>query len=91
MLGKYVGLNMEGGWLREGPILFFLINLFIFGYTGSLLLCTGFSLVAMSWGCSSFWCVGFSLWWLLLLQNMGSRHPGFRTCSAWAQYYSCSL
>ena len=35
--------------------------------------CTGFSLVAASGGYSSWRCVGFSLWWLLLLQTTGSR------------------
>ena len=33
----------------------------------------GLSLVAVSGGYSSLWCVGFSLRWLLLLRNMGSR------------------
>ena len=43
----------------------------IFGYTGSSLL-WGLSLVATSKGCSSLWCVGFSLWWFLL-RSTGSR------------------
>ena len=30
------------------------------------------------------WSAGFSLWWLLLLQNTGSRHAGFRSCGAQA-------
>ena len=34
------------------------------------------SLVAASGGYSSLWCVGFSLWWLLLLRSVGSRHAG---------------
>ena len=34
----------------------------------------GISLVAVSRGYSSLWCMGFSLWWLHLLQSMGSRH-----------------
>ena len=25
-------------------------------------------------------CMGFSLWWLLLLQSMGSRCTGFSSC-----------
>ena len=25
-------------------------------------------------------CMGFSLWWLLLLQSVGSRRTGFSTC-----------
>ena len=36
----------------------------------------GLSLVAASRGYSSLRCMGFSLWWLLLLQSMGSRHVG---------------
>ena len=36
----------------------------------------GLSLVAASGGYSSLLCAGFSLWWLLLLQSMGSRRVG---------------
>ena len=36
----------------------------------------GLSLVVVSGGYSSLWCVGFSLQWLLLLQSMGSRCAG---------------
>ena len=43
------------------------------------------SLVAASGGYSSLWCVGFSLWWLLLLRSMGSRRAGFSSCGMWAQ------
>ena len=45
----------------------------------------GLSLVAASEGYSSLQCAGFSLWWLLLLWSMGSRHTGFSSCSTWAQ------
>ena len=34
---------------------------------------------------SSLRCVGFSLWWLLLLRSMGSRHAGFSSCGSRAQ------
>ena len=44
-----------------------------------------FSLVAASGGCSSLWCTGFSLQWLLLLQSTGSRLAGFSSCGTWAQ------
>ena len=66
--------------------LIFLKNtyLFIFGCVGSLLLCTGFSLVAESGGYSLLQCAGFSLWWLLLLRSMGCRHAGFSSCGVWA-------
>ena len=50
---------------------------FIFGYTGSSLL-SRLSLVVNSRENSSLWCVGFSLQWLLLLWNTGSRLMGFR-------------
>ena len=33
--------------------------------------CTGFSLAAASEDYSLLWCMGFSLWWLLLLQSTG--------------------
>ena len=42
---------------------------FLFGCTGSSLLCKVFS----SRGGHSLWCVVFSLQWLLLLQRMGSK------------------
>ena len=29
-------------------------------------------------------CTGFSLWWLLLRQTMGSRHTGISNCSTWS-------
>ena len=48
-------------------------NFINFVCVGSSLLRTGFSLVAASVGYSSLWYVGFSLWWLLLLQSTGSR------------------
>ena len=45
----------------------------------------GLSLGVASGGYSSLSCVGFSLWWLLLLWNTGSRYTGFSNCGAWAQ------
>ena len=44
----------------------------------------GLSLVAVSRGYSSLWCVGFSLWWLLLLRSTGSRRAGFSSCGSQA-------
>ena len=55
-----------------------------FGCAGSSLL-RRLSLVAVSGSYSSLRCTGFSLWWLLLLQNMGFRHMGFSNCGTWAQ------
>ena len=43
------------------------------------------SLVGVSGGYSSLQCVGFSLWWLLLLRSTSSRRAGFSSCSVWAQ------
>ena len=43
------------------------------------------SLVVASGGYSSLQCTDFSLLWLLLLQNTGSRHVGFSSCGIWAQ------
>ena len=45
----------------------------------------GLSVVVASGSCSSQWCTGFSLQWLLLLWSTGSRHAGFSSCGAWAQ------
>ena len=45
----------------------------------------GLSLVAASRGYSSWWCVGFSLRWLLLLWSTGSRRTGFSSCGTRAQ------
>ena len=45
----------------------------------------GFSLVAARRAYSSLRCMGFSLWWLLLLWSMGSRRTGFSSCGTWAQ------
>ena len=33
-------------------------------------------------GTTLLWCAGFSLQWLLVLQNAGSRHPSFSRCSS---------
>ena len=46
---------------------------FFFNYL-CLCRCIGFPLVSVSRGYSSLRCVGFSLWWLLLLQSRGSGH-----------------
>ena len=45
----------------------------------------GLSLVAASREDSSLRHEGFPLWWLLLLQSMGSRHMVFSSCGTWAQ------
>ena len=53
------------------------VVLIYFGCAGSLLL-HWLSLVVVSKGYSLLWCVGFSPWWLLLLQSMGSRASGLQ-------------
>ena len=40
----------------------------------------GLSLVVASGVYSSLRCMGFSLWWLLLLRSMSSRRTGFSSC-----------
>ena len=47
------------------------------------------SLVATSGCYTSLQCVGFSLWWLLLLQSTGSRCVGFSSCGL--QALACRL
>ena len=41
----------------------------------------GFSLIVVSGDYSLLWCVGFSLWWLFLLHNGGSRALGLQWLS----------
>ena len=54
-------------------VLFFLINyfiLFIYFWLCSVFVAAhGLSLVAVSGGCSSLWCAGFSLRWLLVAEH----------------------
>ena len=72
---------------HTNPFFFFFnkfIYLFIFGCTGSSLLC-GLSVVAASRGYSSLPCVGFSPQWLLLLRSTGFRRAGFSSCGLRAQ------
>ena len=68
-------------------ILFLYVNLFIYFYfwlRWVFVAVRGLPLVAVSRGYSSLQCTGFSLRWLLLLQSMGSRCPGFRSCGSQA-------
>ena len=63
------------------------LNFFLFFYfwlRWVFVAACGLSLVAVSRGYSSLGCTGFSLWWLLWLQSMGSRW-GSSSCSTWAQ------
>ena len=66
-----------------------IIIIFIFWLRFVFVSARGISLVAESGGYSSLRCTGFSLRWLLLLQSMGSRRPGFSSCSTQAQSLRC--
>ena len=66
-------------------IMFFLtiyLSIYYFWLHWVFVAVRGLSLVASSWGYSSLRCVGFSLWWLLLLWSTGSRHAGFSSCGS---------
>ena len=65
-------------------LFFFNIYLFNFWLHWVFVPVCRLSLVAASGGYSSLQCVGFSLWWLLLLQSTGSRRVGFSSCATWA-------
>ena len=70
---------------------FYLGNKFIYLFLAEL----GFHCCAQAfsscgkWDYSSLRCTGFSLWWPLLLQAMGSRHAGFSSCRS--QALECRL
>ena len=71
-----IGENVDSIFLEaEVPELFLFFPqksiLLIYGCRGSLLL-QGLSLVAVSRGYPSLQCLGFSLWWFLLLQSTGA-------------------
>ena len=73
---------------------FLQVLFFFFGCAGSLLLCTGFSLVMERGGDFSLRCAGFSLHRLLLLLSMGPRvcrlqYPQLVGSRAQAQYLCC--
>ena len=62
---------------RVSFLFFFFFNVFLFGYTGSSLLCAGFLSLQQQAGVT-LWLqdAGFSLQWLLLSQDAGSRVGG---------------
>ena len=58
--------------------MFFLLFIYLFiSCFGFFVAACGLSLVVASGGYCSLRCVGFSLWWLLLLWSTGSRRAGF--------------
>ena len=60
----------------------FKTNFFFFLAILGLCYCVWTSSSCSEWGYSSLWFVGVSLWWLLLLQSMGSRVYGLQ----WLQH-----
>ena len=66
-------------------ILFIYLFIIYFWLRWVFVAACGLSLFVASGGYSSLRCVGFSLWWLLLLQSTGSRSTGFSSCGMWAQ------
>ena len=65
--------------------MYYIVEIFFFWLHWVFIAVRGLSLVAESRGYSLLWCTGFSLWWLLLLQTIGSRRMGFSSCGTWAQ------
>ena len=68
-----------------GSFTYLLMCLFIYFWLQVLLLHAGFLWLQQAGGYSLLQCMGFSLWWLLLLQSTGSRLAGFSSCSTQAQ------
>ena len=58
------------------PFFFRVIFIYVLMAELGLRCCSGFTLGAVNGGCSSLWCLGFSLRWLLLLQRTGPRAGG---------------
>ena len=66
-------------------ILFYFFNKFIYLFTFG---CGGFSLLGE--GFLQLRCVGFLLWWLILLQSTGSKRAGFSSCGSRASEHRLS-
>ena len=67
--------------LLRSTFLFF--NLFIYFWLSWVFAAAcGLSLVAATGAYTSFWCVGFTLRWLLLLRSTDSRRVGFSSCGS---------
>ena len=70
---------------HQGSPIYYCFFIFIFWLHWVFIAVCRLSLVAASGGYSLLLCVGFSFWWLLLLQSTGSRCVGFSICGMWAQ------
>ena len=70
--------------LYEANFIYLFIHLFVLWPWWVFIAAHGLSLAAVSGGYSSWWCVGFSLGWLLLWST-GSKCTGLRSCSTWAR------
>ena len=81
--------TVQGGCVHTCSLMHFFfkyIYLFIYFWLCWVFVAArGLSLVVASGGYSSLRCVGFSLWWLLLLWSTGSRRAGFSSCGARTQ------
>ena len=75
LCGRQV-LVRETDHLAQCGVFFFCFFVGFFWLHWVFVAACGLSLVAASRGCSSLWCAGFSLWWLLLLQSTASRLMG---------------
>ena len=63
-------------YVHGGRGFFFKIYFIYFWLCWVFVAARGLSLVGVSGSYSLLWCVGFSLWWLLLLWSTGSRCVG---------------
>ena len=70
---------------QNSPLKTSILSFFFFWLRWVFTATHGLSLAVENGGYSSLQCAGFSLRWLLLLQNRGSRHAGFSICSTRAQ------
>ena len=78
-------LKTKDTTFKKAKIAFFKKKLiFIFGFSGSLLLCAGFLQLQQVQATLQLWHMGFSLWWLLMLRSVDSRCIGFSNCDLWA-------
>ena len=66
-------------------VVFFFAYSFLFGSTGSFLLCTRFLKLLRAGDTLQLPYPGFSLWRLLLLGSIGFRVFGLSSCSWWVQ------